>query len=330
VLKLDDRTGNVLTTIAAFAAVVALVYLTRSMLLAFVLALLLAYLLEPIVGGVERLLPKSGHTRGLAIAIVYLAGVLVAAIALYTAVPIIMEEFHRLQQTGPELKARLDVMSAGHTDLVSSMSDRAKHAVASGVTDATWLLAAPIIAIFFLDNRAALLDRTVDLFSKRADSARAKHTVQQVDEALAGYTRGQLVLAGLSAAFYVIAMMLCHIPYAFALGLMGGALEFVPVVGWIGAAAAILLSGWLAHGQWIWMAVLIGAWRLVQNFVNSPRVMGDRLQMQPLSVFVAMMLGSQIGGIVGAILSIPVVAVCRIVWNERGARDSTSMALVKS
>ena len=76
--------------------------------------------------------------------------------------------------------------------------------------------------------------------------------------------------------------------------------------------------------------MLIGAWRLVQNFVNSPRVMGDRLQMQPLSVFVAMMLGSQIGGIVGAILSIPVVAVCRIVWNERGARDSTSMALVKS
>ena len=70
------------------------------------------------------------------------------------------------------------------------------------------------------------------------------------------------------------------------------------------------------------------ALRLVQNYVNSPRIMGENLELQPLSVMFALMVGGQVGGIAGVFLSVPTVAGLRIVWLEcRTARNSASSYL---
>jgi predicted PurR-regulated permease PerM len=330
VFTLDQRTGNILMTIAAFAAVVAVVFVAHGTLVAFVLGLLLAYLLEPVVAGVERLLPESSYARSASIVIVYAIAALVVFAAVYSAAPTVGNLLRRFGTSLPDLRARLNEIGAGpRSDLISNVRSRAGRAALSVVQDAVWLLVAPIVAIFFLGNRAGFLDSAVDLLAKRADRAKAKRTIQQVDHALAEYTRGQLILAGLSAGFYIVCMVLLGIPYAFALSFAGGVLEFVPVLGWIVAAAAVVASAWLAHAHWIWMAVLIVGWRVVQNFVISPRVMGDRLQMAPLTVLLALMIGSQIDGLAGALLSIPAVAVFRIVWTESAARDASPVALVK-
>src|SRR5262249_604748 len=130
---------------------------------------------------------------------------------------------------------------------------------------------------------------------------------------LAQYARAQLTLAGLSAAFYAVSAAMLGFPYALALALVGGLLEFLPTLGWILAAAMILITGWLAHAHWIWMAALIIAWRVTVNLVVSPRVMGGRLEMPPLTIFVALMAGAEIAGVIGMLLAVPVVAVLRIV-----------------
>jgi len=57
-------------------------------------------------------------------------------------------------------------------------------------------------------------------------------------------------------------------------------------------------------------------WRIVQNYVNSPRIMGKTLELHPLTVIVALMIGAQVGGIAGVYISVPTVAVLRIVWLE--------------
>jgi len=61
---------------------------------------------------------------------------------------------------------------------------------------------------------------------------------------------------------------------------------------------------------------LLIVWRLVQGYVNSPRIMGNTLELQPLTVIFALMVGGQVGGIAGLYLSIPAVAVLQIVWLE--------------
>src|SRR5262249_20728194 len=103
------------------------------------------------------------------------------------------------------------------------------------------------------------------------------------------------------------------------------ALEFLPAIGWIIAAAIMLPIGFLTHAHWITMAALLVVWRLLQGYVNSPRIMGDSLQLQPLTVIVALMVGGQVGGIPGLYLSVPAVAVLRIVWLEYFASRTSRM-----
>jgi predicted PurR-regulated permease PerM len=331
VVALDDRTGNILTTIVVFAAVVVVAFVARATLVVFVLALLLAYLLEPVVAGVERFLPRSSHVRGASIAVVYAVGGLLAVVAAWTLAPMIANELWRLDGTLPDIAARINRASAAdHGDLVAGAITRGGRAAVAAAKDVGWLLMVPIIAIFFLGNRLTLLDGAVDLFARRGDRAAARRTVEQVDRTLAEYTRAQLILAGLSAVFYAVTMALLGFPYPLALGVVGGALEFAPVVGWIVASTAILASGWLVHAHWIWMGVLIASWRIVQNFVNTPRVMGGGVQMEPITMLFALMVGGQLGGPAGVILSVPAVAVFRIVCHQRASRDTASpVALVK-
>jgi predicted PurR-regulated permease PerM len=144
---------------------------------------------------------------------------------------------------------------------------------------------------------------------------------------LAKYVRAQLALAGLSFVFYSVSTLALGFPYAIALGLVGGALEFLPAVGWVASAAAILTIGFLTHAHWIWMALLLVLWRLVQDYVNSPRIMGENLQLQPLTVLFALMVGGQVGGVAGLYLSVPAVAVLRIVWLGCFASRSSSNAI---
>jgi predicted PurR-regulated permease PerM len=90
---------------------------------------------------------------------------------------------------------------------------------------------------------------------------------------------------------------------------------------------AILAIGFLTHSHWIWMAGLLLLWRLVQDYVNSPRIMGNNLDLQPLTVVFALMVGGQVGGIAGVFLSVPAVAVLRIVWLECFSTGSSSNAI---
>jgi predicted PurR-regulated permease PerM len=64
------------------------------------------------------------------------------------------------------------------------------------------------------------------------------------------------------------------------------------------------------------MAGLLVVWRIVQNYVNSPRIMGKNLELHALTVVVALMVGAQVGGIAGVYISVPTVAVLRIVWRQ--------------
>lgn len=327
-LNLDDRTGNVLTTIGLFAAVAGTVFAARATVVVFVLALLLAYLLEPAVAWVQGLLPSQSYSRTVAIAVVYLIGALMVVGAGYAFEPAVAGQLQRLDAAVPEMRARFadHQLLAQHSSEIVGAVERTGRTVAAAAEHAGWLLTVPVIAVFFLKNRSALIEGAVDVLARRRDRASVKRTIEQIDTMLGQYSRAQLATAGLSVAFYSGSMALLGFPYSLALGVFGGALEFLPVVGWILAAVVILASGWLAHAHWIWMAGLIVVWRILMNLVISPRVTGDRLQMEPITVFFALMAGGQVAGLLGVILAVPLVAVLRILWLERASRQNAAAA----
>jgi predicted PurR-regulated permease PerM len=313
------------TTIAVFAAVLAAAFAARTTLLVFIFGMLLAYLLEPIVGGLERLLGSRPHARGISVAVVCLGGLLLAAAAAYAAAPTMVDEWRRLRAGAPEITAGIDgVLGRGRGDAIREAVSRWTRGLAAGVGDMAWLLLVPPVAIFFLGKRTVLLDGAVALFARRRDRAAAQRTVQQIDGVLAEYARAELTLSSLSALYYAVVMALLGYPYPVVLGVAGGILEIVPGVGWMVAAAAILGSGWIAHRSLIWMGIAILVWRGVQNLITSPQVMGGRLKMEPITVVFAMLVGSQLCGPAGVILSIPAIAVVRVLRQDCEPRASVA------
>jgi len=345
--SIDDRTGNILTTVTIFLAALAVLYLARKAFLILIISLLFADLLEPAVALAQRHLHLGEKNRLWAIALVYLTGTLVLGTLLYEFGPRVVAQIKGLNAAVPQIlqdmstgktaadlgakhglsqadQQRIHDWLAGNRGLIGHFFERAAGSLAYVATSTVWLFVVPILAIFILLDGRRVVDQIIKAATHSSDQAKVERIVSQVDTMLAKYIRAPLALAGLSFVFYAASMLILGFPYAVALGVLGGALEFLPAVGWIASAAAILTMGFLTHAHWIWMAALLLLWRLVQDYVNSPRIMGDNLQLQPLTVVFALMVGGQLAGIAGAYLSVPAVAVLRIVWEEMRSPSNSS------
>jgi predicted PurR-regulated permease PerM len=214
-----------------------------------------------------------------------------------------------------------------HQDFIAGVFQRVAAFAAYVAASAIWLFAISILAIFILRDGRQIADAIIEAAGQRGGGTLVKRILQRVDTMLAKYVRAQLALAGLSFVLYSVSMLVLRFPYAIALGILGGVLEFLPTVGWVASAVAILTTGFLTHSHWIWMAGLLIVWRVVQDYVNSPRIMGKTLELQPLTVVFALMVGGELGGIAGVYLSVPTVAVLRIVWQECFPARNSSTAL---
>lgn len=337
--SLDDRVGNVVTTVTFFMVVVTILYMARGAFLILLLSLLLAYLLDPAVTFVQRHSRLGRGNRTWAIAQVYSIGTLLVGSLGYKFGRLIAAQGQNLNAAVLNVLETLSSGKAGagavsvrglsaaqqlriqdflvrHHDSITSLLGRGAASTAYIAASAAWLFAIPILAIFLLRDGRQMAGAMIEAAESQGDQTLVRRTLQRIDTMLAKYIRAQLALAGLSFLFYSVSLLVLRFPYAIALGFLGGVLEFLPAVGWIASAAAILTVGFLTHSHWIWMTALIVVWRLVQNYVNSPRIMGDSLELQPLTVVFALMVGAQVGGIAGVYLSVPTVAVLRIVWLE--------------
>lgn len=346
---IDNRTGNVVSTVALFMAAAAVLYFARGAFFILFLSLLLAYVLEPAVKSLERHSPLGRKGRSWAIAQVYLIGVLLLGTIGYevgprvalqlkkfnAALPQILHDLSTGQETSLKARPGLSADQQAqihdwldrHHDFVARVFERGAASAAYIAKSAIWLFVIPILAIFILRDGRQLSNLLVQVLATGGDQTKVRRIVDEVDLVLAKYTRTQLALATLSFGFYSASMMLLRFPYAIALGVLGGALELLPAIGWIASAATILTVGFLTHAHWIWMALLLGLWRLVQDYVNSPRMMGNNLRLQPLMVLFALMVGGQIGGIAGLYLAVPIVAVLRSVWLGSFSTESQSTAI---
>ena len=112
-------------------------------------------------------------------------------------------------------------------------------------------------------------------------------------------------------------MEVSGVPYAFVLGTAGGQIEFIPEVGPLVAAAVILgVALLMTYPHWLVLLVFLAGWRLVQDYVISPRIMGKSMELHPLAAIFGVLAGGEIAGVLGIYLSIPIMASLRIVWRR--------------
>jgi Predicted permease len=141
--------------------------------------------------------------------------------------------------------------------------------------------------------------------------------LNDLNQMLAHFIRAQLILAGMTIVVYSIFLISMRVPYALVLGTMGGMLEFIPVVGPLAAAFVIItVALLLSYKHWLVLIIFLGIWRLIQDYVSSPRIMGESMELHPLAAIFGVMAGGEVAGILGVYLSIPVMAALRIVFRR--------------
>lgn len=337
---IDRRTLSVLFTATIFAAGLWIAWVARRPLAAMVFAVFFAYLLEPLVALVQR---RMGGTRVRAIAVTYLAAGVLIAIALLVAAPRVADEISTISQSAPTYVAqvRTGVIAqtvgarfgwsaqtttavqewlAGHADDVASFVQAVGARLASVSTNAGWLTLIPILAFFILRDKAEFKDLVVAGASDPRQKLFAGRVMTDLDQMVARYIRAQLLYAFFAMVAYTTFLAVMQFPNAVGLGVMGGILEFIPFIGPAITAVVLFVVGFFGgYAHWALVLVFLAVWRLVQDYVTSPRLMGGGLELHPVAIILGVLVGGELMGVAGMFLSIPVIAALRIVWRNYSA-----------
>jgi predicted PurR-regulated permease PerM len=344
---LDRRTISILLTIAFVVGFVALIWAARRPVIVFILAIFFAYLLDPLVVQFEGWMRLS---RGQAVGAAYLVILLALFIFGLTIGPRILQQVQHLGQRLPDFleqvktgkialqlgglqgwsnatQERIQSWLISHQDEIArSARDVARYAEQLAANLA-WILLVPILAIFFLKDRSKLRASFVEWIGTSNYRNSLDSILNDLDTMLAQYIRAQLMLMFLAFIAYGAFLLIARLPYALAAAAIAGMLEFVPIAGPLLALLIILGIAFLTgYPHWPALILFWLAWRGIEDYVVAPRVMGTGLDLHPLLAIFAVLVGGELGGVLGVFLSIPAVAALRILWLNAARRGSVRKA----
>jgi predicted PurR-regulated permease PerM len=335
-LLADSRTARVLVTVLLFALGLGFLYVARATLIAFLFAIFFAYLMSPMVAHLEKYLKG----RGRAITVIYTLLTALVVVFFVVVGPKVTHEGARVGQDLPNFLTRLSSgeiakqIGAGHgwskttTDFVqgffvshqddiTQLAQRIGLRVADVAKQAWLLFVVPLLSIFFLKDGRVFSDFLLSTIQSRPQREFLENVLNDLNHMLAHFIRAQLILAALTLVVYSAFLSILKVPNPLVLGTIGGVLEFVPVVGPLVAAVTIVMfSVVMGYPHWLVVVIFLGIWRLIQDYVSSPRIMGESMELHPLAAIFGVMAGGEVAGILGIYLSIPVMASLRIVFRR--------------
>jgi predicted PurR-regulated permease PerM len=335
-LLTDSRTARAIVTVLLFALGLGFLYVARTTLIAFLFAIFFAYLVSPIVSRLETLL--RGRER--AIAVIYSLLLILVVVFFVLVGPRVTREGARLGQSLPTLLNQLSsgqiaaqlgkehgwnqkstelVQSflVGHREEITQVAQRVGLRVADVAKQAWLFFVVPLLSIFFLKDGRAFSDFLLSTINSRPQREFLENVLNDLNHMLAHFIRAQLTLAALTLVMYSAVLGVMGVPYALILGTIGGVLEFVPVVGPLAGTVIIVGVALLnSYPHWLILIIFLGIWRLIQDYVSSPRIMGESMELHPLAAIFGVMAGGEVAGILGIYLSIPVMASLRIVFRQ--------------
>jgi predicted PurR-regulated permease PerM len=317
---------------------IGMIYFARSILIPFLLAFLLAYAFDPVVGFLER----RGVRRFLAIWFVIILIAAVLVLFLLVVIPVIQEEITRAieQIPGylehvrtdlfPYLEQRFGIrIPRTYEEITETILPRLREEapnifrpvtaiLLSVFSNTAYLLAAianliviPFAFYYFLKDFETLKARIWESIppGHRPEAAR---WLRELDRSLAGFIRGQLLVILFLAILYGIGLTLIGVDLAFVLGIIGAFGEIVPYVGFIVGLSLSVLVALLQYQDFLhplYVVLLFAAVQSVQGLVIAPLVMGQQVGLHPLVVIAAVYIGGDLFGFVGILLAVPGAAV---------------------
>ena len=325
----------------AWSAIIALagllLWVLSPVLMPFVVAAVLAYVLSPLVKGLLRISAGALPVL-LAVGVVELLFLVLALAILLLVVPILAKELPlmREQLPGLLLKAQavlapwlkelgiemaLDAASLKafiikyfNTSVEDSLdgwltSLRIGGSVALAVVGNVVLI--PVALFYLLADWDRFVAQVVGLVPQRMRPG-FDGFVAEVDEVLGQYLRGQLTVMVILAVFYTAGLALFGLDLALPIGVFSGLAVVIPYLGFGVGLVLALLAGLLQFAAWkaaLMVAVVFGLGQVLEGFVLTPRLVGERIGLHPLAVIFALLAFGQVFGFVGVLVALPASAI---------------------
>jgi predicted PurR-regulated permease PerM len=313
---------------------VLMLWLLAPVLAPFLIAGVLAYILGP---AVERLV-KRRVPRVLAVSLVEVLAFIVIAAVLLLIVPILSKELPLLREQLPLLADRLNhtlspwlaefgirisldvasIKAFAVNYMGANLEDGLSAALSSVRIGGSFLLAVigfmilvPVVLFYLLTDWPQLSARLHALVPPRY-RAQVTSFIDESDEMLGQYLRGQLLVMVTLAVFYSVGLALFGFELAVPVGVFTGLAVFIPYLGFGLGLVLALLAAVLQFGSWyglVAVAVVYGIGQVVESFFLTPRLVGERIGMNPLTVIFALLAFGHLAGFVGVLIALPVCAV---------------------
>jgi predicted PurR-regulated permease PerM len=318
-----------------------LLFLVRSTLTTIYISALFAMGISPLVRLIER--PRvswlsSRLPRWLAILLIYAAIISVLVALASVVIPPLLEQFEelwralpsRLEQ-GQDFLIRIGILSeritlgeamqraptAGAGDAAATIFSYVRNVI-GGLFGAITIL---LLTFYMLVESREILSFFVRLFPTH-QRRRVAMVSSAVTQKVSAWMGGQLLLSLVIGLTSAIGLWALGVPYFYVLALISAVGEMIPMVGPILAAIpAILVAATVSPGLALGVAIFFIVQQQLENTVLVPKLMGRQVGLSAVTVIVALGVGSQLLGVIGAILSVPTAAILQVLFEELVARD---------
>ena len=188
----------------------------------------------------------------------------------------------------------------------------------------------PVFSYYFLQEKQGIRERWTDYLPVHESKFKQEmvFVLRSINDYLIVFFRGQVLIALCDAVMLTIGFLIMGLNYAVLFGVAAGLLGIVPYLGTIVTIVPALTVAAIQFRDWLHPLEIVAVYSLVhliEGFVISPKIMGDRVGLHPLTIIVAVLIGTTLlGGILGGILAIPLTAALRVVmfryvWKKREA-----------
>lgn len=304
----------------------------RHALAPFFIAMVAAYLLDPLISRLEK---RLGRPWSVALVLLLAIGAAVLLLSLF--IPWIVDQVQRLignlpawqaaatKRTAPWLdahpwaagKLKAALASLEPADLLTGLK-RTGGGVLGFILGILQLILVPLILTFLLMEGRALLAAAERLVPPRL-RPRVRRMARLVHARLGGYIRGQLSVALVMAVLQSLALMILRVPYATLIGLAAGAATFIPGAAYLLAMPGALLLAYLdgtRGGGLFAIAITFIAVQQVENLYLTPVWVGRASRLHPLEVLLALVVFGTLFGLLGLIFAVPLMIVAKVAWED--------------
>ncbi|GMA59974.1 AI-2E family transporter [Alicyclobacillus fastidiosus] len=298
----------------------------------FLASLIVSYVLQPLV----ELLARRRVPRGAAILLIYFTFVLLVVVAVLNAVPVITKQVTQLVANMPGMVVQVnhwidmvnahkqylpDTVRIGVENALNQVERNLTQSVSgvfsfiSGAVNIAFIAALVPFLVFYMLKDGRSIGRDAVRLVPKARREQMQELMVSVDHTLGSYIRGQflvmLALGVLAFAGYLIVGM----PYALLLAIFLAFADIIPYLGpFIGAAPAVFLAMTVSPAMVIKVLIVNVIVQQCEGNLISPQIMGRTLKLHPMAIVAALLVGGELGGLLGLIVAIPLLAVLKVVW----------------